>query len=155
MKARKNDPCPCGSGKRYEHCCFKKNFDKVAPQKKRAFFTRDDGSQISEIVIRIDSLPTHNKNGLVPDITPEQMMDLCLDEIFSILEKEKVGMHLDLVDKVLLDMDIIPSFTYQQISNRMRNDSRFHVMYEQICGLKGTDPLALMGERIRNQNNWN
>ncbi len=22
MKAGRNDPCPCGSGKKYKHCCY-------------------------------------------------------------------------------------------------------------------------------------
>ena len=25
MKARRNDPCPCGSGKKYKHCCYAKD----------------------------------------------------------------------------------------------------------------------------------
>ena len=24
-KVRRNDPCPCGSGKKYKHCCLKKD----------------------------------------------------------------------------------------------------------------------------------
>lgn len=23
-KIKRNDPCPCGSGKKYKHCCLKK-----------------------------------------------------------------------------------------------------------------------------------
>ena len=25
MKTRRNDPCPCGSGKKYKHCCYAKD----------------------------------------------------------------------------------------------------------------------------------
>ncbi len=25
MKAGRNDPCPCGSGKKYKHCCYEKD----------------------------------------------------------------------------------------------------------------------------------
>ena len=25
MKVRRNDPCPCGSGKKYKHCCYAKD----------------------------------------------------------------------------------------------------------------------------------
>jgi hypothetical protein len=25
MKAGRNDPCPCGSGKKYKHCCYAKD----------------------------------------------------------------------------------------------------------------------------------
>jgi SEC-C motif len=26
-KLSRNTPCPCGSGKKYKHCCWGKNFD--------------------------------------------------------------------------------------------------------------------------------
>ena len=25
MKVGRNDPCPCGSGKKYKHCCYEKD----------------------------------------------------------------------------------------------------------------------------------
>jgi len=28
MKANRNDPCPCGSGKKYKKCCWEKNHKK-------------------------------------------------------------------------------------------------------------------------------
>jgi hypothetical protein len=34
MKIGRNDPCPCGSGKKYKKCCFEK--DEV-PKKKHQF----------------------------------------------------------------------------------------------------------------------
>lgn len=27
-KAKRNDPCPCGSGKKYKKCCYNKDKDK-------------------------------------------------------------------------------------------------------------------------------
>lgn len=30
-KIGRNDPCPCGSGKKYKHCCLKKDRDEVEP----------------------------------------------------------------------------------------------------------------------------
>lgn len=77
------------------------------------------------------------------------MMDLCLDEIYKILEREEVGMTHDLVDKVILAMDTIPTFTYRQISERMIKDGKFEVVHGQICGLKGTDPVELMAEKLK------
>ncbi|MFQ5866087.1 MAG: hypothetical protein ACE5IW_12755 [bacterium] len=120
----------------------------MTPERKTAYFTLDDGSIISKPITSIDSIPTHNKNGLTPNITSEQMMDLCLDEIHKILEIEKVGMTHDLVDKVILSTDIIPTFTYRQISERMLKDGRFEVAHGQICSLKGTDPAELMAEKL-------
>ena len=146
---RRNDPCPCGSGKKYKHCCYLKNYLQSKPNKKRAYFTTEDGSKITHKVTSIDSIPTHNKNGLTPAISSNQMMDLCLDEIFKILQKENVGMVRDLVDKVILDMDIIPTFTYRDISERMENDGRFEVFKSQICSLRGTDPISLISEKLK------
>ncbi|MFQ5825477.1 MAG: hypothetical protein ACE5JB_15665 [bacterium] len=71
-----------------------------------------------------------------------------MDEIYKIIGKEKVGMTHDLIDKVILDMDIIPTFTYRQISERMIEDGRFEVVHGQICSLKGTDPSELMAEKL-------
>lgn len=145
---RRHDPCPCGSGKKYKHCCFFKNYYQVKPDKKNAYFTLDDGSKISHKVTSIDSIPSHNKNGLTPNITPFEMIDLCLDEIHKILQTENVGMVHDLVDKVLLHMDIIPTFTYRKIAERIENDDRFEVFQSQVCSLKGTDPISLMSEKL-------
>ncbi|MFQ5750840.1 MAG: SEC-C metal-binding domain-containing protein [bacterium] len=80
-RTRRNDPCPCGSGKKYKHCCYQKNYIEVTPEKKTAYFTLDDGSKISQSITSLDAMPTHNKNGLTPNITSAQMMDMCLDEI--------------------------------------------------------------------------
>ena len=146
---RRNDSCPCGSGKKYKHCCYSQNYQKEKPDKKNAYFTVDSGSKISHKVTSIDSIPSHNKNGLTPNITPQQIMDLCLDEIHKILHIENVGMVHDLVDKVILDMDIIPTFTYREIAERIENDGRFEIFQSQICSLKGTDPISLMSEKIQ------
>ncbi|MDZ7260815.1 MAG: hypothetical protein ONB05_01665 [candidate division KSB1 bacterium] len=75
-------------------------------------------------------------------------MDLCLDEIHKILESEQVGMLVDLVNKVVQNMDIVPTFTYRQIAERMENDERFAIVEKQICSLQETDPVELMAERL-------
>ena len=148
-KIRRNDPCPCGSGKKYKHCCYHSDYQKIVAEKKEVQFSTAGGSKISRSVTSIDSIPTHNKNGMTPDITPEQMMDLCLDEIHKVLAKEKVGMLHDLIDKVVSDMDIVPTFTYCQISDRMISDGRFEVANHQICSLKGTDPVKLIAKKLK------
>jgi hypothetical protein len=144
----RNVPCPCGSGKKYKHCCYKINFKIIPAVKKDATFSLDNGTTITRSVISSDSIPTHNQYGLRPNITKEQMMDCCLDKIHIILESEKVGMLADLVNRTVKNMDIIPSFTYREISNRMESDGRFEITQMQICGLKGTDPISLMLEKL-------
>lgn len=32
MKVGRNDPCPCGSGKKYKHCCYAKDSVKHEPE---------------------------------------------------------------------------------------------------------------------------
>lgn len=148
-KIRRNDPCPCGSGEKYKNCCLSIDYAKQRPQKKKVNLTLEDGSQISTSLTAIDSLPTRNQNGLSPDITPEQMMDLCLDEIEKVQAIESVGMAHDLIDRVVGDMDLIPTFTYREIAQRMAEDGRFEVVNFQICSLRGTDPIELMAEKLK------
>ncbi len=147
--ARRNDPCPCGSGKKYKNCCYEENYREAAAKKKMVHFTQPEGFATSAQITSFDAIPTHNTNGLRPKITSEQMMDLCLDEIYKSLTDEGVGMTKDLVDAVLHEMDIVPIFTYRQIAERMEKDGRFSVFKGQICSLKGTDPVTLMAEKLR------
>lgn len=150
-KLKRNDPCHCGSGKKYKNCCYFKDYEEITPEKKSVKFSLDDGSIVDDIITSIDSIPTHNKNGLTPAITKEQMLDLCIDEILKILEKEKVGMIHDLVDNTILAMDIIPTFTYREIAEQIDNDDRFELLNFQICSLKGTDPAQLMLDKLDNE----
>ncbi len=147
--ARRNDPCPCGSGKKYKNCCYRVNFIEANPTNKTAYFTLPGGFQTSAQITSFDAIPTHNKNGLRPGITSNQMMDLCLDEIYNSLVAERVGMTKDLIDAVLHKMDIVPTFTYRQIAERMEKDGRFSVFKGQICSLNGKDPVTLMAEKFR------
>jgi hypothetical protein len=147
--ARRNDPCPCGSGKKYKNCCYRVNYVQAAAKKKMVHFTQPEGFTTSTQITSFDAIPTHNKNGLRPEITSEQMMDLCLDEIHKLLAAERVGMTKDLVDAVLHAMDIVPTFTYRQIAARMEDDGRFSVFKGQICSLKGADPVTLMAQKLR------
>ncbi len=147
-KIKRNDPCPCGSGKKYKYCCYQKDYRQVQPQKIMAEFSLDDGLKAKMPIASLDSIPMHNANGLLPDITPEQMMGLCLDEIYKILQQEKVGMMRDLVDQVIREMDIIPTFTYRQIGERISQDVRFEHHLMQVCSLKGTDPIELLMKKL-------
>ena len=143
-----NSPCPCGSGKKYKNCCYPKNYIEIPANRMKAKFSLDNGSTIQKSITSLDSIPTHNKNGLNPNISKEQMIGLCLDEIYKILRSEEVGMLVDLVNRVLQSMDIVPIFTYREIGNRMESDERFSIFKMQICSLNGTDPLELLTNRL-------
>ena len=132
-----NDPCSCGSGKTFKHCCY---------QKKNQ--TPDGGKKINILAKSIDSVPIHNSNGIRPDMTKEEMINSCIEAIHPILKIEKVGMLGDVVDKVVQDLNIIPNFTYREIGMQMENDGRFEVYQMQVCSLKGTDPIELILDKF-------
>ena len=135
-------------GKSINTAVIGRTIKKYSHKKIIANFTLDDGSKNKIPIASLDSLPKHNLNGLTPDISPEEMMELCLDEIYKILQKEQVGMMRDLVDRVIQEMDIIPTFTYRQCGERMSADGRFEVHLMQACSLKGTDPIKLMVDKM-------
>lgn len=146
----RNSPCPCGSGKKYKKCCYQKDYEEVSAKKIKAMLTLDEeGTKENRELIAVDSIPTHNKNALKPSITKEQMMDLCLDEIYRALEINQVGMIVDLVNNAIEEMNIVPAFMYSEIVLRMQEvDNRFAVYHNQICSLKGTDPLQLIIDKL-------
>ena len=76
-------------------------------------------------------------------------MELCLDEIYINIKREKVGMILDQVDKVIKEMDIIPNFTYKEIIDKIDADERLELYQGQICSLKGTNPVELMTKKLK------
>ncbi len=148
MGIPRNSLCPCGSGKKYKNCCFQKNFIEVPTKRKDVVFTMLGQDNITQQITNMDSIPTHNESGIRPNITKDQMMDLCLDEIYTILKDEKVNMLVDLVNLVVHDMDIVPTFTYREIATQIENDNRFSIYEKQICSLSGTDPLKLMVDNL-------
>ena len=148
MGIPRNSPCPCGSGKKYKNCCFQKNFVEVPAKRKDVVFTMPGQENITQQITNMDSIPSHNESRIKPNITKDQMMDLCLEEIYKILIDEKVNMLVDLVNLVVHDMDIVPIFTYREIASRIENDKRFSIYMMQICSLSGTDPLKLMVDKL-------
>jgi hypothetical protein len=148
MGIPRNSPCPCGSGKKYKNCCFQKDFIEIPAKRKDVKFTMPGEDDVIMPIINMDSIPTHNENGIKPNITKDQMIDLCLDEIYKILKNEKVDMLVDLVNSVVHDMDIIPIFTYREIAKKIEKDNRFSIYMMQICSLSGTDPLELMTDKM-------
>lgn len=84
MKVGRNDPCPCGSGKKYKKCCEQKTFiqkktftnltsigpkavgDKITGMVSKAFQQRPEGeiTEINrEVTIKKDELPIDNLSG--------------------------------------------------------------------------------------------
>ncbi len=111
-------------------------------------FTLDDGEQITRAVRMLDSIPTHDANADQPDISKDQLMTQCLDRIYQKLQVLEVSMFVDIVDRTVQEMEIVPTFTYGELADKMENDGRFELFEKQICSLKGTDPVKLISERL-------
>ena len=48
MKVGRNDPCPCGSGKKYKHCCYAKDSVKHVPETEAEAEEQVDASVVDE-----------------------------------------------------------------------------------------------------------
>lgn len=97
MKAERNDPCPCGSGKKYKHCCFQKL---AAPVKTPS--TAPKQSQIKQLVALFDAkrfaelegialqlVESHPNSGLVWKILGATLLSLkkeALPELIKAVE---------------------------------------------------------------------
>ncbi len=124
---------------------MKKDIELVQAQRIQVSFRDIEGRKTKRWIISLDSIPTHNKNGLSPSTTPEELMDLCIDEIYKVLQAEEVGTLADLVNRVVLGIN---TFTYRQIGKRMEEDGRFAGSNLQVFSLAGTDPLKLMLDKL-------
>ena len=143
----RNDPCPCGSGKKYEFCRLGRDHESIQAVKIDGCFTDIDGNIVEMKVTSLDSIPTHNKNGLHPSASSKEMVDVVIDEIHKILVAEEVGMLADLVNRAVDHMNIIPTFTYRQIGEAMEQDRRFTGLKMQVFYLAGNDPIELITAR--------
>jgi hypothetical protein len=102
---------------------------------------------ISKYMRSVDSRPVHDPNGLKLKISRKKQIGMCLDKMQSILQEELVGMLVDLADRAVQELGIVPDFSYMDISLAMEEDDRFELAYMQICALKGSDPVKLLAER--------
>jgi len=96
----------------------------------------------------LDSIPTHNKNGLTPNITKKQMIALVLDEFFRILSTEQVGTLADMTNRIVTEMNIVPVFTYRDLGNALEADSRFEHHCMQLICLAGNDPVEVYVDKM-------
>ena len=144
----KNSPCPCGSGKKYRYCCSVEDTKTKHAQQKMATFSLDDGSQVKRSVHSLDSIPTHNTNGLTPDISKKQMIALILDEFFRILNTEQVGTLADLTNRIVAEMNIVPVFTYRELGDMLEADARFEHYCMQLVCLVGNDPIEIFSDKM-------
>jgi hypothetical protein len=140
---QKNALCSCGSGKKYKYCCYKKDWNTKQAQRKMVTFSFDDDSHVQRKVHSMDSIPTHNANGLTSNIPKEQLVAMILDDFFRILSTEEVGTLTDLTNRIVTEMNIVPVFTYRDLGNALEADPRFEHYCMQLICLAGNNPVEL------------
>ena len=113
-----------------------------------ATFSLDDGSQVKRSVCSLDSIPTHNTNGVAPEITKKQMIALVLDEFFRVLSSEQVGTLAEMTSRIVAEMNIVPVFTYRDLGNALETDPRFEHYCMQLVCLAGSDPVAMFADKM-------
>jgi hypothetical protein len=89
-KLSRNAPCPCGSGKKYKHCCFRKDFDWVEDDDGNHFKSLPISSEMMKLLEEQRQLfvEEHGRqpgpNDLVfPDLPPFEHMEHEMVEIMK------------------------------------------------------------------------
>jgi hypothetical protein len=62
LRASRNDPCPCGSGKKYKHCCLKKEVEARAPRPSPTF-TDPEGRPKKRVEYPIGTVAFYGPDG--------------------------------------------------------------------------------------------
>jgi len=77
MKVNRNDPCPCGSGKKYKKCCLLKENE----PKKQHQFKKMDSSKVPNLFGSVAAMNQHLKENppkpkeAKPEEKPERNQD--------------------------------------------------------------------------------
>lgn len=107
-KVGRNDPCPCGSGKKYKKCCFEKDQERLHHSTEIAGITTDELEAMPEPFLTRDRLENMRAPKLarlriemVPQFLQAMMLErLCLFRMTPALLQawEKVGRRPDLLN---------------------------------------------------------
>lgn len=118
-KTSRNAPCPCGSGKKYKHCCFRKDFD---------WMEDDDGNILKAVPLS------------------DEMTEL-LDKEFQSFE-ERFGREPDPEDLVFQDMPHLEHMEHEMIEAMKRAglDPAFVYAAEKTGRLVSAENLHLLSD---------
>jgi hypothetical protein len=97
-KIGRNDPCPCGSGKKYKHCCLRKDRTRrTVAQANSARMEPDGGSETQ--LAHIKSMA----QTLLPHVPPEEVQGLkqILEKMDEIAAYEAMSGEIDAAAEVL------------------------------------------------------
>jgi len=118
----RNDPCPCGSGKKYKKCCYAKDQKRLSNPSDVAGVTLDELRLRPEQHLTRDRLlsmdrheltrlnPTEIEAGLVPVLISELLgfrEIRAIYEVFAVIgwSSKLAGHHLDAVESAAMDGD--------------------------------------------------
>ena len=131
MRPRRNDPCPCGSGRKYKHCCFAESHAPAPqPSVSQASASHDGG-----VARAIDWLMTRHRKGV------QVALDDLRDDLLEGEDSGKLGLldneaatsiQLNLTEWLLAEGDI-----------RVRGEHRR--VADLVLGAGG--PLLSVGQR--------
>ena len=140
--------CPCRSDRKYKPGCLESDRSERSAERIPASFTLEDGSKTIRAILALDSVPTHNANGLQPNLSKEQTLQVLLDELERDLAFMRVELLSEATNRLVARMNIVPKFTYRDVGNAVEADKRFVQYMMQIVCLVGEDPLTLFFEKL-------
>ena len=133
QKIGRNDPCPCGSGKKYKHCCGKPQTpEPAAPE-----------SHAGAVQRALAWLEAHHRKAFA--VAMQIALDEAVFEIFDDEEEESrdalaslgealwQSIHINLTEWLLAEGDILVKGEFQRVS-------------ELLLGPRG--PLLTIGQRV-------
>jgi len=133
MNVGRNEPCPCGSGKKYKKCCMLK----INQRKEREKISTE----------RMAETPPTPLNATTTS-PPAESIRLCADTFIRQLETVEVESIFKLTDRALAELKIKPNFSYADIAKAIDFDERFELAKGQLCCLAGSDPIKLYVKRL-------
>jgi hypothetical protein len=135
MKIGRNEPCHCGSGKKYKACCMRKPNDDYDEKKRKS-------------EARMAATPEASPDATSDQSDADVQIDQCLDHFHDELQTETVESIFKLTDKAVEELKLSPAFTYGDIAQAVADDDRFELAKGQLCCLAGGDPVKLYVKRL-------
>ncbi len=96
----RNDPCPCGSGKKYKKCCFEKDQQRLLQSSAVAGMTVDEWRTQPEMALTIDRLRQMRSYELVkldPVKVPPELHEHFLDRLLVFKEHETIIRYFETI----------------------------------------------------------
>jgi hypothetical protein len=125
MSVGRNDPCPCGSGKKYKKCCLAK--DEAAAR--QAYAQRAEAQR--EIVQSFAPLPPAELPPL-PDAPPPSPLDQARSELWGEFESAEPAEQPALFRRALAERELLDA----------------ELAFEMICGIRDHHDRAIFAEAL-------